>query len=61
VEGSGCHGLLVTATPFPPVTANAESVLQNLCWFASILHNDNFLEKSSCDYKNLAKQFPDHF
>jgi len=61
VEGSGCCGLLVTTAPFPPVTANAESVLQNLCWFASILRHDNFLEKSGCDFKNLAKQFPDHF
>jgi len=23
---SGCHGLLVTMTPFPHVTANAESI-----------------------------------
>jgi len=30
------------ATPFPHVHATAESILQNLCQLASILHNDNF-------------------
>jgi len=58
---SGCRGLLVTATPFPRVHANAESILRNLCCLASILHNDNFLKESGCQYKNLGKQFPDHF
>jgi len=53
--------LLVTATPFPRVTANAESVFRNLCCMASILRNDNFFRKSSYDYKNDIKQFPDDF
>jgi len=55
---SGCHGLLVMATPFPHVHTTAESILQKL---ASILHNDNFFRKSGCDCKKLVKQFPDYF
>jgi len=36
--------LLVTAITFPHVHATAESILQNLCWLASILCNDYFFK-----------------